>query len=375
MNKPRVISLFSGGGGLDLGLAAAGFDILFENDIDQASCNTLDLNGKKAKGFGLSGFEHAVVQCGDIREIDGSEILKQANCKAGEIDVLAGGPPCQAFSVFGKRRGTVDQRGQLSFEYKRVLGQISPKVFIFENVAGLLTVEKGETYNRLLQELSEPADGLEYKIFANRVDAHDYCVPQNRDRVIIVGIRSDIAASRGLDSFHIDELSSSDPKDTKLVPWRTVSDAFRGLPELGPNEPPSTLVFNHHGRKHSDQIIERYDRLGPGERDGKTRINRLYLDRPSYTIVVGSDKGGGKGHVHPTHPREVTPRESARIQTFPDWWEFTGSVRDEIRQIGNAVPTLLGYSIGNSLRTKVFGLDSVSLNEAAKRLGQSHLFV
>lgn len=372
--KPTVISLFSGGGGLDLGLAAAGFNILFENDIDKQSCITLELNGNRAKQNGLDGFENAVVKPGDVRDLSGVEILNSLGISRGGVDVMAGGPPCQAFSVFGKRQGTNDQRGQLSFEYRRVLGELAPKVFLFENVAGLLTVEKGATYKRLLEELASPAEGLNYEIFANRVNAHDYCVPQNRDRVIIVGVRSDIASKRNIVSFTIPATSSNHPAESNLHAWRTVADAFRGLPELKPNETSQKPIANHHGRKHSQKIIDRYAALGPGERDGKTRINRLDSSKPSYTIVVGSDHGGGKGHVHPSQPREVTPRESARIQTFPDWWEFSGSVRDEIRQIGNAVPTLLGFSIGNALRTQVFGYKPVRLNEAIQALGQEHLF-
>ena len=372
--KPTVISLFSGGGGLDLGLAAAGFTILFENDIDKQSCVTLQQNGDRAKANGLSGFENAIVKSGDVRDLSGIEILESLGLARGDVDVMAGGPPCQAFSVFGKRQGTNDQRGQLSFEYRRVLGELAPKVFLFENVAGLLTVEKGETYKRLLEELADPAEDLNYKIFANRVNARDYCVPQNRDRVIIVGVRSDIASSRNIFDFDIPTTSSSNPERDGIFSWRTVSDAFLGLPELKPNEVLNNSVANHHGRKHSQSIIDRYAALGPGERDGKTRINRLDAKKPSYTIVVGSDHGGGKGHVHPTQPREVTPRESARIQTFPDWWEFSGTVRDEIRQIGNAVPALLGFSIGNALRTQILGYESVRLQDAVHALGQDHLF-
>ena len=371
--RPTVISLFSGGGGLDLGLAAAGFDILYESDIDQKSCNTLAQNGRIAKSHGLSGFENSVVKTADIRDISGSEILEAVNKDRFDVDVLSGGPPCQAFSVFGKRKGTGDQRGQLSFEYRRILGEIAPRVFVFENVAGILTVENGETYKRLLEELSQPVEGLGYRIFANRLNAQDYCVPQSRDRVIIIGVRSDVVEQNGISSVDIRPTSSEDGSGG-LQKWRTVNDAFRSLPPLKVNSVDETNTPNHHGRRHSDGIIERYANLGYGERDGKTRINKLYPDKPSFTIVVGSDAGGGKGHVHPFEPREVTPRESARIQTFPDWWFFTGTVRDEIRQVGNAVPALLGFEIGNTLRKQVFNLRSVPLKMGLKRLGQEHLF-
>lgn len=370
--RPTVISLFSGGGGLDLGLAASGFDILFETDIDPSSCETLKLNGVKAKGNGLQGFEKAKVRTEDIRNISGSDILKECNKNKGDIDVLAGGPPCQAFSVFGRRKGTDDHRGLLSFDYIRILREIAPKVFVFENVAGLLSVNDGNTFEKLIEELSAPSKNLKYQICVNRVNAKDYSVPQNRDRIIIIGIREDIAIEKGIDTVYIKQ-STSD-SDDNLPNVRTVRDAFRGLPSISSSSENNQPIANHHGRKHSKRIIERYSALKPGERDSKTRINKLDESKPSYTIVVGSDKGGGKGHVHPTEGREVTPRESARIQTFPDWWEFTGSVRDEIRQVGNAVPSLLGFHIGNALRKDVLSLRPVPLKSGLKRLGQEHLF-
>ncbi|MCG3773354.1 MAG: Modification methylase AplI [Nitrospira sp.] len=120
--------------------------------------------------------------------------------------------------------------------------------------------------------------------------------------------------------------------------------------------------------------MDRYRSLKPGERDPKTRINKLDLDKPSFTIIVGSDKGGGKGHVHPSEPREVTPRESARIQTFPDWWAFSGTSRHPIRQVGNAVPPLMAAAVGNALRSQVFGEAEISLADAVKALEQQHLF-
>ena len=107
---------------------------------------------------------------------------------------------------------------------------------------------------------------------------------------------------------------------------------------------------------HGENIIKRYSALKFGERDSKTRINRLNPSRPSFTIVVGSDKGGGKGHVHPYSPREVTPRESARLQTFPDYWEFTGTSRHPIRLVGNAVPPIFAAVLGAHLFKEAFGI-------------------
>jgi DNA (cytosine-5)-methyltransferase 1 len=131
---------------------------------------------------------------------------------------------------------------------------------------------------------------------------------------------------------------------------------------------------NHTGRVHSQRIIDRYDQMTFGERDHFTRINRLDPKKPSYAIIVGSNAGGGKGHVHPFEPREVTPRESARMQCFPDWWWFSGTSRHPIRQVGNAVPTLLGFAVGRQVMVDIFDGPKVSTVEAIEKLGQSHLF-
>jgi DNA (cytosine-5)-methyltransferase 1 len=114
--------------------------------------------------------------------------------------------------------------------------------------------------------------------------------------------------------------------------------------------------------------------MSAGERDKHTRINKLDPTRPSYTIIVGSDKGGGKGHIHPKDPREVTPRESARIQTFPDWWSFSGTTRHPIRQIGNAVPPVLAAKIGNEIKATLFGKRRTPWKKVLELLGQQHLF-
>jgi DNA (cytosine-5)-methyltransferase 1 len=359
------VSFFSGGGGLDLGLESSGFETRFANDIDQYSCATLQLGRVAAQKRGLNFLEKAVVLSADIKTLDGSLVLEASQLKKGEVQLLAGGPPCQAFSVFGKRKGRSDQRGQLVYEYFRLLSQISPEAFVFENVFGLLTVEKGDVFKHVCELLSEPKKGLKYKLSIVRLNAADFGVPQFRDRIFIIGSRSGRVIS-GVGEVTGNPTSVA---SKKILPYRTVKQALAGLP--APNE---TFPANHTGRTHSDRIVKRYGSMSAGERDHFTRINKLDLTRPSFTIIVGSDKGGGKGHIHPIDPREVTPRESARIQTFPDWWEFTGTVRHPIRQIGNAVPPLLAFAVGNAVREQIFGLSSVPFVNALSDLNQEHLF-
>ncbi len=360
----KAISLFSGGGGLDLGLEAAGFEIKLATDVDSFSCKTLEAGKLAARKLNKQFLNSTEILETNIIHLEPQMILDRAHVAPGEIDLMVGGPPCQAFSVFGKRQGRGDPRGMLVYEYLRQLAYIRPKVFMFENVYGILTVEHGEVFKEVCQKLAEPIEGLKYTLSVLRLNAVDYGVPQSRDRVFIIG------DSRGKQITDVPIITSRNPtlfEDT--VPWRTVADAFRGLPPMG-----TEGLANHIGRKHSQRIIDRYSTLRPGERDSKTRINKLDLQRPSFTIIVGSDKGGGKGHVHPIEPREVTARESARIQTFPDWWAFSGTSRHPIRQIGNAVPPLLGAVVGNEIRAQLFGLKKKNFKEIVKQLDQEHMF-
>ena len=359
------VSFFSGGGGLDLGLEAAGFQTRFSNDIDSYSCASLQLGRMAAAKRGMHLFNSTVVLSSDIKNLDGTLVLEASQLKRGEVALMAGGPPCQAFSIFGKRKGQDDHRGQLVHEYFRLLSRIEPEAFVFENVFGLLTVGEGEVFKQVCKRLCEPRKGLRYELSILRLDAANYGVPQFRDRIFIVGSRS------GKKIHKIDELtvSPSSRCSTSQLPFRTVEDALRKLPP--PNE---EYPANHTGRNHSTRIVQRYASMTAGQRDHFTRINKLDMTRPSYTIIVGSDNGGGKGHIHPLEPREVTPRESARIQTFPDWWEFAGTGRHPIRQVGNAVPPLLGFAVGNAVREQVFGVARVSVKVAIKMLSQQHLF-
>jgi DNA (cytosine-5)-methyltransferase 1 len=361
----KCVSLFSGGGGLDLGLESVGFETVFATDIDYHSCITLRESAKAAAARKKPFLREASVLEADVVKLDGKEILKAANLKKGELDLLAGGPPCQAFSVFGKRKGLEDPRGGLSYHYLRILADLSPQAFVFENVFGLLTIEDGDIFKNLCERLSNPAKGLHYKVSVHRLNAVNYGVPQFRDRVFIIGDREErsVTAIKTITSDKSVGLAAGQ------LPWRTVRDALRGMPKIGRGG-----LANHVGRDHGQDIIDRYASMRAGERDSKTRINKLDLSRPSFTIIVGSDKGGGKGHIHHTEPREVTPRESARIQCFPDWWGFSGTSRHPIRQVGNAVPSLLGAAVGNAIRKNIFGKREVPLESYLSTLDQEHLF-
>jgi len=336
----NTLSLFAGGGGLDLGFSAAGYKICCSSDIDSFSCKTLEINQNKTNYFK----SHPVI-CGDIKGIPSNKFKELAGNK--EIDFVIGGPPCQAFSVFGKRKGLEDPRGSLVFEYVRIIKELNPKGFLFENVAGLKTIHGGSLFTELLEVLSFKG---KYNISAHEYDVAEYGVPQFRKRVFIIGHQS---------KKKIPKMPSNHTKPETLFnghkPYKTVGMTLTDMPEPITSWNSEPNLDSHVGRKHSQRIINRYAGLKFRERDPNTRINKLDPNRPSYTIIVGSDKGGGKGHVHPYSPREVTPRESARIQTFPDWWEFYGTGRHVIRQVGNAVPPLFAAQLGAYLRNEILG--------------------
>lgn len=350
-----ALSLFSGGGGLDLGFSASGFAVGCSSDIDSYSCKTLLIN-KGKKSF----YDHAHSIPVDIREVSAKNLLKETKLGKTEIDIVLGGPPCQAFSVFGRRKGLDDPRGSLVWDYLRIIQEVLPRAFVFENVAGLKSIHQGKLYNEIINELS--VGGI-YKVSAHSYQVANFGIPQFRDRVFFIGSRE------GID---VPQMEPTHGGNSLLVkfPYRTAGEALQGLPEPDDN----CNIPNHIGRTHSKRIITRYKNLEFGERDPKTRINKLHPQRPSFTIIVGSDKGGGKGHVHPFSPREVTPRESARMQTFPDWWEFYGTGRHVIRQVGNAVPPLFAAILAEHVRYHLFNDKSKkSYDELVDILGLDYL--
>ena len=337
----NTLSLFSGGGGLDLGFASAGYNIFLSSDIDSYSCETLRYNQDK-----IDFFKNHNVICGDVHNLSFAKIMECAEGKP--IEFIIGGPPCQSFSVSGKRLGLDDPRGNLVFEYAKIIKKIRPVGFLLENVAGLKTINDGKTFEELLDKLSFEG---EYAVSAHEYDVADYGIPQFRKRLFFIGHLK----GKVVPPMHTTH-TSPDAVYNGHKPYKTVGLALSNMPNPIIDWKLETNLDSHVGREHSQRIKDRYASLKFGERDHKTRINKLDPQRPSYTIIVGSDKGGGKGHVHPFSPREVTPRESARLQTFPDWWEFYGKGRHVIRQVGNAVPPLFAAQLAAHILDFIFGI-------------------
>lgn len=316
-----AVTLFSGGGGIDLGLNMAGYRIVAATDVDAYSCKTIQHN-----------FPDATVVEADAEEISASDLLPDQ--RPDSIDLVAGGPPCQAFTILGDRGSFDDPRGQLVFEFGRLISEISPKAFLFENVPGIQSVNDGKDYADLLSFFR---DRLDYHIYDQILDAADYGVPQHRERVFIVGFRESVEFSFPAPSHFPEDSLFSSEKDT----YTTVRDAFSSLPDEAPN---------NDKRDHSDRVRKRYSTVPPGGRDDVDRTDRLRWDEPSGTVLVGSRDGGGRPFIHPSEDRHLTVRETARLQSFPDDYVFMGGVTAQYRQVANAVPPKVAKAIGQMIR-------------------------
>lgn len=321
--KFNAISLFSGGGGLDLGAAFAGFDVAFASDLEPEHCNTITHNFPKCITLPI-----------DIRELNGKKIRELTGLK--NFDLLAGGPPCQSFSILGKRNSFSDPRGMLVYEYARLVIELKPKAFVFENVPGLLNVNGGKDWKELLQYFREETG---YTLYTDKLNAANYGVPQIRQRVFIVGFRDkNIKFSFPIPRYGNPEKLIQKTLDDVLspkLPWLPAKYALESI-----NGAP-----NHRIRPHGDRVRNRYSLIPPGGRDTVDHTDRIHPDKPSGTVIVGSRAGGGRPHIHPEIPRHITVREAARLQSFPDWYEFQNTETWQYRAVGNAVPPLLGKAV------------------------------
>lgn len=299
----KIISLFSGAGGLDLGLIKAGHSVVWANDMDVSSCATYERN------IG----SHIV--CKSISEIKLVDIP--------EGDVVVGGFPCQGFSLANKDRRPGDDRNILYLEFLRIIKGKKPKYFIAENVRGILSLGSGRVIKKIAADFSAAGYRVKYKLF----NTANYGVPQSRMRVLIAGTRKDLPEARDF-QFPV---PTHDSKS-----WVTISQALKDIPEP---ELESNTLKNHVYSKY--KVTNR-------DYTGHRRTNP---DKPSPTILArGNGKGGVCAIQHPQNHRRMSVRESAIIQTFPLNFEFMGSMSSMYRQIGNAVPVLFAKCIGKQLK-------------------------
>lgn len=321
------VELFAGAGGLALGLEQAGFENLLSNDFDKDSCNTLKANRSNWN-----------VICDSVENLAEQDLLKMLNIKQGELDLLSGGYPCQSFSYAGKRLGLNDVRGTMFYYYAKILKQLKPKMFLAENVKGLVSHDGGKTLQTMINVFEEIGYRVQYKV----LNAWDYGVAEKRERIVIIGIRNDIPV----------EFKYPTPYEYKPV----LRDALKDVPKSeGASYPQSKKeVFDlvppgGCWRDLPEDVAKAYMKGSYNLGGGKTGMaRRISWDEPSLTILC-SPCMKQTDRCHPDETRPFTIRESARIQSFPDTWQFTGSLNSKYKQIGNAVPVNLAKEIGLSI--------------------------
>ncbi|CAM3178434.1 DNA (cytosine-5-)-methyltransferase [Sporolactobacillus spathodeae] len=327
-----LVETFAGAGGLSLGLEQAGLDSIADIELDHQACETLRHNRPTWN-----------VMEEDINEIArlGIRNHKQFNFD-GELDVLSGGYPCQSFSYAGLRHGLDDTRGTLFYPYSQLLNQLQPKVFIAENVKGLVNHDNGRTLETMIQVFEEAG----YHVVWNILNAWNYSVAQKRERIVIIGIRNDL--------YQKQKKSFKFPKSHVYKP--VLNDILRNVPKsLGATYPQSKVKILDLVPPGGcwvdlpDEIAKKY--MGASYNSGGGRrgmARRLSWNEPSLTLTTSPAQKQTE-RCHPEKTRPFTIREYARIQSFPDSWQFVGSMGNQYKQIGNAVPVNLAKAIGQSV--------------------------
>lgn len=357
-----TISTFSGAMGLDNGLEKAGFSIRLAVEIEKDMCNTIRLNKPNLP-----------LISDDIRNYSGEELLKKAGIKPGELFLLCGGPPCQAFSTAGKRRGLDDERGNVFLKYISLIGEMRPKYFLIENVRGLLSATykhpsspidtpapKGSALSYLLYQIKK----LGYSYSFTLYDAANYGVPQHRERVIILGSRE------GYKIPHIPP-THNEHGASGLKPWVSLSNALHGLTQCTCGKIPvkrqkfyQYLKAGQNWKNLPPEIQEEAMGKSYKLQGGKTGFyRRLSWDKPAPTLVTCPTMPATE-LCHPDEIRPLSLEEYARIQMFPDSWRFSGNIAAVYKQIGNAVPVGLAEAVGRHI-LKFDALSDEQKKEAA----------
>jgi DNA (cytosine-5)-methyltransferase 1 len=365
-NTAAVIDLYAGVGGLSLGAARAGFRLHAAFELDEFACKTHALNFPTTRHVRT-----------DVATLTGNKLLHHAGLQRGQLDGLIGGPPCQGFSEIG-RRAASDPRNQLLVDFFRLVHESKPAFFLAENVPGVLEGRNKELLDRALQELSN-----RYKILEPiKITANEYGVPTSRTRVFFYGF----------DPNRIDELTTEDfaPRTRRDIrvrdaltelpkirsSWQSEEQAWRAVGQLGRSEfhrqimdcIPSgvgnaeaigryrrkRLASGFLGTLHTASTIRRFDALTPGHRDPISWCPRLHRDGYCPTLLAGTGPERGSYQairpIHPSSPRVIAPREAARLQGFPDWFQFHPTKWHAFRQIGNSVSPI----VAEALLTRVF---------------------
>lgn len=335
--RPTFIDLFAGAGGMSIGIERAGFKLVAATDWDHWSCETLRAN-----------HPDILVEEGDITHIDLDDFSTRLGVDT--VDLIVGGPPCQGFSQLGKREKE-DPRNQMWRQYMRFVEHFKPKIFVIENVPQLLASDE-------FIGIRETAEKLGYTIREKVLHAADYGVPQKRKRAIIIGSR--IGVPEHPEPTHTGEVERH-LLNQHLMPWATVKDAIGDLPltpddknlHIGRNPTPFSLkryMCVPEGGNRFDLPVELMPDCWKNKPTGSTDVfGRLSWSKPSLTIRTEFFKPEKGRYLHPKAHRPITPREAARLQTFPDDYVIVGSYTQVSKQIGNAVPCKMAEAIGTKL--------------------------
>ncbi len=358
MTRPIGIDLFAGAGGLSLGFEQAGFDIVASVDIDPIHCATHKFN-----------FPHCTTICRSVVDLTGAQLRGLAGLGRRDIDIVIGGPPCQGFSLMGKR-ALDDPRNQLVYHYMRLVRELKPKYFVFENVKGL-TVGK---HRHFLQEIIEAFQGGGYNVVTDYkvLNAVDYGVPQDRRRLFLLGAKQGLplpAYPQPLKAKTTVWSAIGDIPNAELFPelWRrdwteieygkssSYAAILRGVEEdpenFGyPRRCDGKLLTSSLLTAHTPASRCRFAKTPPDEVEPISRFKKLAKDGICNTLRAGtaSDRGAytSPRPIHPLYPRVITVREGARLHSYPDWFRFHVTKWHGFRQIGNSVPPLLARAVG-----------------------------
>ena len=381
VNKERrLVSLFSGSMGLDLGLEQAGFTTVVANEIDKSAVETIrhnrsdiPVNNKSIADLTVKDFERSAKQ-------------KLRNC-----EVVAGGPPCQAFSVFGNRKGTLDSRGELLYEFVRVVDEIRPKTFVMENVRGLHSMPRVPkkyfdeipgaslediAHGSLFRDVIKKFNEIGYRVDAFLVNVVNYGGPQIRERIICIGNKYNLKAEFPTPRY------SNRPEDN-LPSFRTLGDV---IGEGFVDTDPSLMNFSPRKLKYLAMVPpggnwrslpEEIQKESMGKswylKGGRSAYwRKLSFDFPSPTVVTMPNHAG-TSMCHPTELRAITVGEAAAIQEFPPDWQFVGSPTEKFRMIGNAVPVRLGFEVGNVVDKLLLESEGMRARKPSKGCEVVHL--
>ena len=364
--RPVVVDLFAGAGGLSLAFEQAGFDVAAAVEIDPIHCAIHHYN-----------FPHSSTICASVVNLSGEDIRRRAEIGKRDIDVLCGGAPCQGFSLMG-RRALDDPRNQLVFHFVRLVRELRPKYFVFENVKGLTV----GTHKRFLNEVVEEMKLSGYDILLpwQVLNAAEFGVPQDRRRLFLIGARKGLPlpdypqpTNRVTVKQAIGDLPNADKfaallrSDSVKVKFNTTSTYAKRL--RGIERDPDDFSYS---RKYDMELLSasartvhtevsqmRFMETAHGETDSISRFLKLDPDGVCNTLRAGTDSARGAftspRPIHPVYPRVITVREAARLHSYPDWFRFHATKWHGFREIGNSVPPLLGRAVASEVM-KVLGI-------------------